>query len=74
VDESAEEVVALDRVRGWLVGLVAACGRAESECSVRVGFANSSGDGGGRVGLARFGDLLESVVEGGSLAVVVRVF
>jgi hypothetical protein len=35
VDESAEEVVALDRVRGWLVGLVAACGRAESECSVR---------------------------------------
>jgi hypothetical protein len=35
VDESAEEVVALDRVRARLVALVAACGWEESECSVR---------------------------------------
>ena len=35
MDESAEKVVALDRVHGWLVALVAACGCEESECSVR---------------------------------------
>jgi hypothetical protein len=35
VDESAEDVVPFDRVRGWLVGLVVACGWEESECSVR---------------------------------------
>jgi hypothetical protein len=35
VDESAENVVALDRVQGWFVALVAACGCEESECSVR---------------------------------------
>jgi hypothetical protein len=35
VDESAEDVVALDRVRGGRVVLVAACGREESERSVR---------------------------------------
>jgi hypothetical protein len=35
VDESAEEVVSLDRGRGQPAARVAAFGRAESECSVR---------------------------------------
>jgi hypothetical protein len=35
VDESAEDLTALDRARGGLVAFVVVCGWTEGECSVR---------------------------------------